>query len=185
MTAGRNPAPINPPIPRKDQRISAKDQRDLRDAALAGVPRVRPTAQIAGLPGAGRVQAGAVQVAAFEIVRALGDYLVCKVVLETGEAGTATVNVAKPWQLRRTPFDGQTVNGIAYAYTGDNARTGTDSEDNTEDQQVTPDYFAGARILAIRGITGGTGVSVVQEQGGNVRPAWQDLNDAGRVWAQT
>src|SRR6185312_1528372 len=57
-----------------------------------------------------------------------------------------TVTVMKPWTLRRTPFDGKTVNSISYTYTDNATRTATGS--TTETQKITQDYFAGAVIYA-------------------------------------
>lgn len=67
------------------------------------------------------------------------------------------VNIAKRWDLRRTPFDEKTVDGKSYVYTNDNERVATRGE-ITETQLITPDYFDGAVIWATNNPHGGTGV---------------------------
>ncbi len=105
---------------------------------------------------------------AFEVVAEYGDYLECL-------NGTATVYVAKPWMLRRSPFDGLTVNGVSYEYSAVNTRTAS-NDDDSETQVITPDYFAGEVILVVgrsTGITTDAGLSI----------EWEDVNTAGRCWA--
>lgn len=84
------------------------------------------------------------------------------------EAGTVDITVLKPWTLRRTPFDGETVDGIDYTYSSAVEREATDGE-TTETQQVTPDYFVGAVIYV---------VAVNEDQADVI-----DANVDGRAWA--
>lgn len=72
---------------------------------------------------------------------------------DTGDHGTY-IYIAKPFNLRRTPFDGQTINGITYAYTSDFRRTATDVDGNVEVQLVTPDYVDNHVIHAMRNVRG-------------------------------
>lgn len=71
----------------------------------------------------------------------------------------------KPFLLRRTPFDGEIVNGITYTYSDGETRSATDGVD-TETQLITPDYYIGEEILCVLTQIG-----------------YVDLNTAGRCWA--
>jgi hypothetical protein len=105
----------------------------------------------------------------FTITAINNDTLTC-----TPAGGGDAVTVAKHWDARRTPFDGETVNGYTYTYSSATARQSDDGS-TTEDQVITPPYFVGAQIVAERNIAGGTGVTDV---------IWEDVNKAGRAWAE-
>lgn len=83
-----------------------------------------------------------------EIQSVQGDYLVCRTLDASGTQGPNDVYVLKPWTLRQTPFDGQTVNGVSYAYSDASNRTAT-AGDEEEDQQITQDYYTGAVIYVM------------------------------------
>lgn len=98
------------------------------------------------------------------------DYLTCE------DADSNTVYVAKPYELRRTPFDGETIGGVTYTYTSASEREATDGVD-TETQFITPAYVVGAEIFAIK-VQGNTGVQTAE-------PAdilYIEMNQ-GRAWA--
>lgn len=88
------------------------------------------------------------------------DYLEC---VETGTSNT--VYVAKPYELQRTPFDGETVEGVNYSYgsgfAASQERTATSNANPSEVEQqfITPAYVVGAEIMAVR-VQGNTGVSL-------------------------
>lgn len=129
-------------------------------------------------------QASAVQ--RFRIVSEADDYLVCHVynadpdLAGSGE-GTEVVNVAKPFLLRRTPFDGESIDygdqTVSYSYDSASSRE-TTSDDGTETHVLTPAYFAGEEIVAFRDPGGGTGV--VDDEGETV--IFEEKN-AGRFWS--
>lgn len=73
--------------------------------------------------------------------------------------GTTLIQAAKPYELRRTPHHGKTVNGVAYTYSGNVQRTASKGG-LSEVQIVTPPYYIGLVILACRDMAGGTGVKV-------------------------
>jgi len=73
--------------------------------------------------------------------------------------GTTLIQVAKPYELRRTPHHGKTVNGVSYTYSGNVKRTARKGG-LSEVQIVTPPYYIGLVILACRDMLGGTGVKV-------------------------
>ena len=86
------------------------------------------------------------------------DYIRC---IEQGLAGTPdeaiddidenTVYfcVAKAYHLRRTPFDGKTVNSVTYTYSSPQGRQAVASGSNDETQLITPSYYVGDVILAL------------------------------------
>ena len=95
-------------------------------------------------------------------IKAVGiDVLVCREWDGTTE-GTVDVNVALPYILQRTPFDGQVIGGITYTYTNNFTRTATDGS-TVETQKITPDYLINEEIVAVAVATiiGGVNVSNV------------------------
>ena len=106
-----------------------------------------------------------------------GDYVIC-----TTPSG-ATVNVAKPYLLRRTPFDGTTSgrDGITFTYSSDSQREADDGTD-TETQVVVPSYVSGDTIYAIRYPVGGTDVTTGGSPDESV--TYLDINTDGRAWAK-
>jgi len=92
--------------------------------------------------------------------------------------GADEITVAKPFLLRRTPFDGETWNGVNYTYTSATARTGDDGT-NTEDQVVVPPYVADDLIYIVR-VLGGTDTV----DGADAPVLWLDLNVDARAWAK-
>lgn len=102
-----------------------------------------------------------------------GDYLICRSLDAAGNVGTGDIFVLKPWILRRTPFDGLTVNGTAYVYSSNGERLA----DGTETQKITQDYFAGAEITAIP-------LGLVIEIATDVFAQLIDMNDSARAWCE-
>lgn len=143
--------------------------------ALSGVGQ----AQIAP---AGRVTAGVLQAKRLTVVSVGADYIACRAPADQSGNTQATVYVALPYMLRRTPFDGASRNGISYSYSSNTARTADDGS-ATEDQVIVPSYVAGDEILATRGLSGGTGV-VVTIEGVDVTLDMIDLNVDARAWAK-
>ena len=116
-----------------------------------------------------------------QVVAAYGDYLECTYYDPVADVAGATVYIAKPFMLRQTPFDGETItyldgSSITYAYTTQRERAADDGVDS-ETQVMTPDYYVGEVIRATRGNTG-----VVD--GDTKRLGWEDMNTCGRFWAK-
>lgn len=129
-------------------------------------------------------KAGTVTVALFQVVSVQTDYLVCNPLDgATGVASTDVVNVALPYLLRRTPFDGSTREGISYTYTSNIQRTASDGSD-TETQVIVPSYAAGDSIFAMRGVLRGTGAVLVDGNNNTTALDWIDMNFDGRAWAK-
>ncbi len=131
---------------------------------------------------------GGSMITAFEVISVGDDALTCARVASIDEDGwpvavevaeeaeEETVAVMKPWILRRTPFDGEEVDGITYTYTSATEREATDDPEadppDAEEQIVTPVYLvrtgerAGELVYAVESLEG-----------------WVDINHAGRCWA--
>lgn len=82
------------------------------------------------------------------------DYLECE-----DEEGR-TQYVAKPYLLRQTPFDGETINDVLYTYTTANERVASDESTPVADQEpdetqvITPSYYIDEIILVVNRDTG-------------------------------
>jgi hypothetical protein len=110
----------------------------------------------------------------FKYVSGGGDYIVCHYWDGTTE-GTDLYYIAKPWLLRRTPFDGLARNGITYTYLTDVRRFANDGVES-EYQVVVPSWVSGDVISARRGYV----ANVVDAAG--LAIFW--LADCDRAWAQ-
>lgn len=132
----------------------------------------RPPQQVYPVPG--DVPPPAMQ--RLKIVSIAGDYLICNPFKGAAPDTTSQIQVAKPFELRRSVV---AWNGLTFTYTGDQARTATSGSD-TEDQVVVPLYVAGDIILAAKNIIGGVDVTL----GSGEDMGWIDLNLAARAWAK-
>lgn len=105
------------------------------------------------------------------------DWLVCRKFsgfdTNATEAAEDTF-VAKPFLLRRAPFDGLTHNGINYVYTTDVERVA----DTTETQVVTPPFVVDDIIYAQVVYNG-----PVLDIDASVATFWLDVNVDARAWA--
>lgn len=102
------------------------------------------------------------------------DTLTCSIIAN-GKVVAEQVTVAKPCTLQRTPWDGETVDGVTYAYTDSQTRTAT-SGGYPVDQVVDPPYS-----------TSGPCPEIYIHWVGNMTDItdcyWIDLNVDGRHWA--
>lgn len=128
----------------------------------------------------------------FIVTAVKADHLECKAVNTLGGVqnlpldAADVVRVMKPYKLRRTPFDGETIASegvdITYVYAGNTTRNADDGT-NDEDQYVTPSYdvksaaYQGDEILAIY-----VGTSPGYEVDG-APVVWHELNTDGRAWS--
>jgi hypothetical protein len=115
----------------------------------------------------GRGAAGGSPVLILTLVSQSDNYLVCE------DNDSNSFNVAKPYELRTDPWDGNTIGGIAYSYNSPSERVA----DGEETQFITPSYIAGAEIYAIKP-KGGTGL----QDGDTNDIIWLEVNQ-GRAWA--
>jgi hypothetical protein len=121
----------------------------------------------------GKSGGGGAVVLVLTLVTHEDDYLVCQAIDSTEYL------VAKPYELRRTPFDGQTIDGVTYVYSSADERTayGATSAD-TETQFITPAYRVGAEIFAVL-VQGDTGVDPTPS---GAPITYLEMNQ-GRAWA--
>lgn len=152
-----------------ERRLPKEKLNAAMDALEALQTGINPPAEVIG---AGRAKLIAQR---FQVTSVEGDYLICE--YHNGfEAKGGAVKIAKPWLLRRTPFDGKTRNGVTYTYTDAQNRTGDDGSQ----EAITPAYVAGDQIVAVKGIAGGTGVNLASPAPETVE--WEDVNEDGRTW---
>lgn len=78
--------------------------------------------------------------------------------------------VAKPYELRTFPWDGNTIGGVAYSYNSPSERVA----DGVETQFITPSYIAGAEIYSVKPM-GGVDIDGTDYD-------WLEINQ-GRAWA--
>ncbi len=124
-----------------------------------GVLALRPRSDPRPLPPRHR-GGGAGGVRQLVVKQIHGDYLTCRTwdgkVLGQGE-GEEDIKVARPHDLQRTPWDGQskTINGVSYswAYSSDVARVKSSGGQN-ENQVIVPAYFVGCVIYAASVLNG-------------------------------
>ena len=137
----------------------------------------RPAVSVEAVPPA----APYLQIYQARINFVLGDYLQVRELTVQPDGteimGPVDLLVAKPWTLRRTPFDNQIFNNFLYVYIDQSTRDATDQSPpgKTERQYITPDYYLNSTIYCVRTVRGGTSVSQ-SIQG-------LDLNVDARAWA--
>lgn len=109
------------------------------------------------------------------------DYVTCvEYSPDSTSTGGASLNVAKPYHLRRTPFDGETVtyltgSELIYTYDATNPeykRTAENALGYVETQQITPSYFSGEVLTIAETVTGVTGVE------------WLDISSFSKFWGR-
>jgi hypothetical protein len=119
----------------------------------------------------------AIIVAWFQIVDEDDDFLICYMLHpETGAPIEKEINVAKPYMLRLTTFDGETRNGVTYAYSDPQTRTASKSGEDDITERITPSFQADDIIRAMSGMTGGTLCADA--------PVWEMMPDI-RSWAES
>lgn len=107
------------------------------------------------------------------------DHIVCRT-WDGLEEGSDDINVAKPFKLRRTPFDNETYNGIDYVYSSNTERVA--STDDDEETQIIHDEYVEDDIIYATQPVGGTGVLDNGEEGEDV--LWLDTNADARCWVR-
>lgn len=131
-----------------------------------------------GLNGAQKRQTRSLVDVPVRITAVYDDYLAGKIWdFETEDTVGSTIYVAKPYDMQRTPFDGQTIGGVAYVYSSATART-ADGDNET----ITPAYvvavesgYDGDLIWCHPSATG-----LLDPDG--TRITLRDLNEAGRAF---
>ena len=168
------------PVPRvnRGEKLSAKKWNAMAEAInrpFSGVGLPRQVRRNKGSVGTG------IEVQQMKVAAISGDYITCHTFNGT-ETGEDEITVAKPYELRRTPFDGESYNEIEYTYSDDVTRE-ADNGSATETQVIVPPYVVGDVIYAMRNITGGTGLAVVMPDGTEEEVEWVEMNSA-RAWTK-
>jgi len=123
------------------------------------------------------------------------DYLICRTWnAKTQTVGSSNIVVLKPWELRKSSYHEKSITYAdgdqhSYDYTGVQARTVTDvDDDSTESQIIIPPYrpavvdgWKGSIITAEPVASGDNVTLTIDEQ--TVTAKWVDCNHAGRAWA--
>lgn len=136
-------------------------------------------------------EATAATTSRYRVEEVQNDIIVCKKV-EGNTVSEDITLIAKPFNLRKTGWDGQTVTytldsypesqgtaSIKYEFktpTYRIAKTVTSAGSTDEHQVITPHYIPGKSIILASEIENETGIS------GGI--TFQDLNDNGRAWAR-
>jgi hypothetical protein len=108
------------------------------------------------------------------------DYLTISYEID-GQDEAESILVAKPHMLRKSPFDGQTVNDVTYTYSEDdeNERIATeDSVDTTE--YLRPAYYVGEEITFARIEEN---ITIADDGDEEIEVRYVDANLAGRAWS--
>lgn len=104
-----------------------------------------------------------------------GDYLTV-IKINSGTTVGTLFDVAKPYALRKTPFDGVTINGVTRVYSTNLTRVASNSLFG-QSEIIVPNYNLGADIIYIAGVDH----SDVFVSSAELK--FVDLNMDGRVWA--
>lgn len=100
--------------------------------------------------------------------------LTCIALTDAGNETGPEFLVAKPWELRRSTFHGQTINSVTYTGLTAQRRSGTNGT-TTETQGIVPEYVTNfSRILIGR----------IPNEEANLGALATDLNEGGRAWAK-
>ena len=125
-------------------------------------------------------QAASISGRQYRVKSVQDDHLVCREWDGTVE-GAGDVKVAKPFLLRKTPFDTLTRNGITFAYTSSTERTATeDSSGDIQNQIIVSSYQVDDLIYVIGNVAGG----VDTQDENSVDLTRLDLNVDGRAWSR-
>ncbi len=86
-------------------------------------------------------------------------------------------DVSLPWELRKTPFAGETRNGLLYEYDGGTKRTVTDTNDDDKEteEEILPTYFVDDYLMIAKRDPAKVGLEEDE-------PEWEDANAGGRRW---
>lgn len=108
------------------------------------------------------------------------DYLECHPLKSDGTVNMdVSHNIAKPHGLRKTGWDGQTINGIAYsAYSADGTQRTATIGGKDAVEKITPDYVAAFSVI----VAYGASLDLTADDGSKIRLL--DANDDGRQWAK-
>ena len=138
---------------RNSERLSAAKMNRGVDALNRMTQGTRPVRQIVPPPRGGKAKK-AIRLR----FQSMGpDHLVC-----LDDSGNEVL-VARQWLIRRTPFDGQTRDGISYEYSADNRRVasvGVEPDEETETQEIIQKFVVDDEVWAEEPETTGVVVTI-------------------------
>lgn len=120
---------------------------ELRRTAVESPRQKLPTPRLTRKIGGG----GSAGIVEMRLLQVFADYLRCRPVDLT--LPDAAVNVAKPFGLRQSSYDGRTIQGITYAYTSPGRRiaSGAGPGGTVEEVHIlTPSYVVGFDLIAVQ-----------------------------------
>lgn len=120
------------------------------------------------------------------VIKEFGDYLQCETIVTRGDP--VTVYVAKPFSFRLSTWKDKTISGVSYTqpdseYSSYRQASYTGISSYYEAQMVTPEYYAGEKIVsAIRNTGVFTDISETGQS--ELTPIiYEDINNSGRAWS--
>lgn len=122
---------------------------------------------------------GSAEINRYRLDTEAGDFLNCFLLDSAGVDTGSILVIAKTPLLRRTPFDGETFNGIDYVYTGNSARGATKGA-ASQNEIVIPPFIDGTSIIHAINVANNTGV----EQPVDTQIQLMDINVDARLWAR-
>lgn len=178
--------------------VSPPDVGRIVQPVYTGLYQINTLGTTVSLPRYGLFGAGGGALKQYLVVEELDDALRCRSFIGSGVGtptiGTEDIFVAKPWRLRRNPWEsiGTEVFSITYVYSaisdGGNGTREATGFNNDEIQKLTPSYIASFDIIYAGVVDGGTDVSIVTTvtSTGTVSQLLNilDFNTCGRVWAR-
>jgi hypothetical protein len=136
-----------------------------------GLYQINTLSTTVSLPRYGLFGAGGGALKQYIVMEEFDEHLRCRTLIGSapttpGILGTEDVFVAKPWRLRRTPWDGTTVRSITYTYSplsagGNGHRLAEYTSFEQEIQRIVPTYVASFDIIYAGVVDGGTDISIV------------------------
>lgn len=146
---GRNTytADVHPNGPENDTTQTLSDLRLIDPDQTTLVPG--DVLEIQGVNGLAYLRNKTNDAVAFYYIETHADFVTGVVVDGDG----SFVKIAKPYNLRRTPFDLQTIDGVSYVYVDDSTRL-AENDTDSETQVITPSFSDFTIIHAVRNVRG-------------------------------
>ena len=176
------PSIFNLSIPQLRQwaRRQQPDHRQLNEPVEAINRMVTGLAPPRMKPGVPVAVAAVVQFRLTQSAGTFADHLVCRT-WDGRIEGFVDVVIAKPWTLRRTPFDQQVREDVRYEYSNGVTRTAYDNTDPTNqlkrEEQIHPRYLVGDVLIALP-----LSIILYADTSEEFTSNWIDANDDSRDW---
>lgn len=120
------------------------------------------------------------------VIEEFGDYLQCETIVTSGDP--VTVYVAKPFSFRLSTWKDKTISGVSYTqpdseYSSYRQASYTGISSYYEYQMVTPEYYAGEKIVSANRNTGVFTDISETGQSESTPIIYEDINNSGRAWS--